>query len=220
MSLFDAPPTEEDDPFAFSGNAVQHVDRPADESMPDAGAVYDAFTRAKPSKVPMKRDTSQFARAIAELHRLFPDVPMSAWEKTEHRETLYSGIQVTRDLWGFADVVGLRRLSAFGVDDTVTACQVIACQMTTVDQIAPHIRKFTDATTKSLNEVPTLTKLRHFLDCGNILIILGYEKVGARWTCRHTFVTHELLDKAIQRKTGTKAEQAAKKAAAPATKRR
>jgi hypothetical protein len=175
--------------------------RAAEESMPDAQGAYDAFAKAPVKKVKMKRDSAQFSRAISYLHGLFPDVPMTAWEKTEHNETLYSGMQLKRDLWGFADVLGQRAVNlhdSFG--NPATACQNIACQITTVDQIAPHIRKYTDATTKSLNEVPTLTKLRHFLDCGNILIILGYEKIGARWVGKHTTVTHEMLDKAIQRK--------------------
>ena len=46
----------------------------------------------------------------------------------------------------------------------------------------------------------TEAKLRHFLKCGNVFLILGGYKEGSRWQCKRTVVDEKMLDAAIARK--------------------
>ena len=148
-----------------------------------------------PAKAPkLNKDANQFRRSIADISKLYP-----GWYwKTEHYTTIYTGQQIKRDFAGFADLVGVTPVKV----GNKTFGQIIAVQITTRDQVMPHIRKYTDPEAKSggLGDQPIEYHLREFLRNGGIFVILGYHKPKSRWECTVTKVTEVELDAAVARK--------------------
>lgn len=192
------------DPFESIGSAQRPlgIKRVETSSIPDVFGARESFEAIPPPKVKMVKDSAQYKRAIKLVDSLYPGC---MWQRTEWKVSI-NGMLVTRDLWGFADILGQRRIDyGIGIGGSVWGCQDIAVQLTTLDQIGPHIRKYVSEEAKSADEIRTEEKLRHFLRCGNIFLILGYYKEAGRWQCKRTIVTEAMLDEAIKRKRPRKA---------------
>lgn len=194
MSLFDGPPPDSrrlennDHIFDVWFDEQQGKSTGSDgkEAIYDAKELIADYEREEKLKAPkLVKDASQFKRSIKDINGLYP----GWYTKTEHYVTIYGGAQIKRDFGGFADLCG------------VSDGRFIAVQITTVDQVGPHIRKYvSDAKSGGLGDTTIESNLRAFLACGGIFLIFGYYKEGARWQHKVTHVDASVLDAAVARK--------------------
>jgi len=177
---------EDEDPFASIGKPFEVSNKKALEpTIVKSEELLDCYLTEPKQKVKMVKDSNQFKRSMKDINLIFP-----GWYwKTEHYTTLHGGMQIKRDYGGFADIVG------------VSSGKHIAVQITTLDQVGPHIRKYvSDAKSGGFGDTTIEVNLRSYLQNGGTFVILGYYKEGARWAHKVTYVTEETLDAAVSRK--------------------
>jgi len=194
MNLF-TDPQEEVDPFdtgkphAFTGALDNLLDRGG--AIDDASELLrDYLKEEKVKKGPkLVKDAAQYRRSIKDINAMYP----GWYTKSEHYAPIYGGGMVKRDFGGFADLCG------------VSNSKFVAVQVTTVDQVGPHIRKYvSDAKSGGLGDITIEQNLRAFLQNGGVFVILGYHKPASRWECKPLVVTEATLDAAIARKRKSK----------------
>ena len=189
MNLFQEPPKDDDDPFAGNNPFAGSLDRllnKSEEAIHDAADLLREYEKEEKIKAPkLVKDSYQYKRSIKDITAMYP----GWYTKSEHYASIYGGGMVKRDFGGFADLCG------------VSHSRFIAVQITTVDQVGPHIRKYvSDAKSGGLGDMTIEQNLRAFLQNGGTFVILGYHKPGSRWECKSLVVTEATLDAAIARK--------------------
>jgi len=179
---------EDFDPFDW-GDKPRASEQPKVEPGLPNSAGYEAFAsdQGKP-EYQFVKDAAQFQRSIKALQSLHPGF----YGKAERWKPGGEGQFVKTDLYGFADIAGIR--SADG--------RHVCAQVTSKQQVGAHIRKYLGDSKCDGNLVSY--NLREFIKCGGIFVVLGYYKEPGKnaWQFTVTTVTTELLDNYIARKRG------------------